>query len=206
MSTSTPLTSQPRYTALEDLQGLTVSVVGCAVGMVLLRTAGLITGGTAGLALLLSYGFEWGFGLTFFLVNLPFYLIAWWRGGMVFALKSLGAVTAVSALAEALPGWMQLSYLHPGAATLLFGVICGVGLLGLFRHGASLGGVSIIAVLIQEQTGLRAGWIQLAWDACLFAVALFLLPLPQVLWSLVGAVVLNFVIAMNHRRDWYLPG
>ena len=173
--------------------------------MVLLRSAGLITGGTAGLALLLSYGFGWSFGTTFFLVNLPFYLLAWWRGSAVFAIKSILAVTAVSWLAEQLPQWMQLSYLHPGAAALLFGVIAGVGLLGLFRHGSSLGGVSIVAVLIQERTGLRAGWLQLAWDAALFAVAFFLLPLPQVLWSLAGAVVLNFVIAMNHRRDWYLP-
>ena len=197
--------SLPRYTLLEDCQGLFVSVVGGALGMVLLRSAGLITGGTAGLALLLSYGFGWAFGITFFLVNLPFYLLAWWRGGVVFALKSLAAVTAVSWLSEQLPQWMQLSYLHPGAAALLFGVIAGVGLLGLFRHGSSLGGVSIVAVLIQDRIGLRAGWVQLAWDAALFAVAFFLLPLPQVLWSLVGAVILNFVIAMNHRRDWYLP-
>lgn len=199
-------TTPPRYTPLEDLQGLAVSVIGSALGMVLLSSAGLITGGTAGLALLLGHGFGWAFGPTFFLVNLPFYLIAWRQRGAVFALKSLGAVSAVSWLAEALPRWMQLDYVHPGVAALLFGVICGVALLGLFRHGSSLGGISIIAVLIQERTGVRAGWVQLGWDAALFAVAVFLLPLSQVFWSLIGAVFLNFVIAMNHRRDWYLPG
>jgi len=65
--------------------------------------------------------------------------------------------------------------------------------------------VSIVAVILQDATGIRAGWIQLGWDACLFAAALFVLDPMQVVWSLAGAVVLNLVIALNHRRDWYLP-
>jgi len=38
----------------------------------------------------------------------------------------------------------------------------------------------------------------------LFVIASFILAPEQVLWSLLGALVLNFVIAMNHRRDWYV--
>lgn len=195
----------PRYTLLEDAQGLLVSIVQGAFGILLLRTAGLVTGGTAGLALLISYATGWTFGWVFFLVNLPFYAFAWWKKGRVFAAKSFAAVTAVSWLAEALPNWITITNLHPALAAILFGVIAGVGLLGLFRHGSSLGGVSIVAVILQDATGIRAGWVQLGWDACLFAVSLFILSPEQVLWSLLGAVVLNFVIAMNHRRDWYLP-
>lgn len=195
----------PRYTLLEDAQGLFVSIVEGAFGILLLRTAGLMTGGTAGLALLISYASGWGFGWVFFLVNLPFYGFAWWKKGPVFAAKSFVAVTSVSALAEALPAWITISWLHPGLAALLFGVIAGVGLLGLFRHGSSLGGVSIVAVVLQDTVGIRAGWVQLGWDACLFFVALFILQPMQVFWSLVGAALLNLVIAMNHRRDWYLP-
>lgn len=196
----------PRHTPLEDAQGLLVSIIGGAFGIVLLRTAGLMTGGTAGLALLISYGTGWGFGWVFFTVNLPFYAFAWARKGPVFAGKSFLTVSAVSWLAEALPQWVTISHLHPAAAAVLFGVIAGVGLLGLFRHGSSLGGISIVAVILQDATGIRAGWIQLGWDACLFTAALFVLEPMQVVWSLVGAVVLNLVIALNHRRDWYLPG
>lgn len=202
--TASPLL--PRYTPFEDAQGLLISVIGGAFGMLLLSTAGLITGGTAGLALLISYGTGWGFGWTFFAVNLPFYVFALWQRGPVFTLKSFLAVSAVSALVGILPNWITLSYLHPGMAAMLFGIIAGVGVLGLFRHGSSLGGMNILALIIQDRFGIRAGWVQLGWDLCLFAVALFMLPLPLVLWSLLGAVILNFVIGMNHRRDWYLPG
>ena len=41
-------------------------------------------------------------------------------------------------------------------------------------------------------------------SAILFAVAATLFPLDRILWSLLGAVVLNAVIAFNHRRDWYV--
>lgn len=195
----------PRYTRIEDAQGLAISTILCALGIHMLRTAGLITGGTAGLALLISYAGGFNFGWVFFLVNLPFYGVALMRKGWVFTLKGFAAVTAVSMLAEAMPPFVSFAHIAPFAAAILFGVAAGFGLLGLFRHGSSLGGISIIAVIVQEKMGIRAGWVLLAWDLTLFAAAFLFMPAGLVLWSAAGAVVLNLVIAINHRSDWYLP-
>lgn len=195
---------QPRYTLLEDAQGLLISTVQCALGIHLLRAAGLVTGGTAGLALILSYAMGWGFGTTFFIVNLPFYAFAWARKGPVFAIKSFASVTLVSTIAEALPKVLEIAHVHPAVAAAGFGITAGVGLLGLFRHSSSLGGVSIVAVILQDRFGIRAGWVQSGWDFCLFLIAFAVLPADRVLWSLLGAVILNLVIALNHRRDWYV--
>lgn len=196
----------PRYTRLEDLQGLLIASIEGAFGLMLLGAAGLVTGGTAGLALLIAHLSGFGFGVMFFAVNLPFYWFAYSRKGIAFTLKTFLTVTVVSVMVELLPNWVSFSYLHPAVAAVLCGVVTGVGVLGLFRHGSSLGGVGIIAVIVQERFGIRAGWVQMAWDLTLFAVAAFMLPPELVLWSLVGAVVLNIVIALNHRKDWYLPG
>lgn len=87
---------------------------------------------------------------------------------------------------------------------MLFGISAGVGLLGLFRHKGSLGGVSIVAAILQDKFGFRAGWTQLIHDLVLFSIAAFILDLQLVAWSLLGAIVLNFVIALNHRPDWYV--
>jgi hypothetical protein len=35
-------------------------------------------------------------------------------------------------------------------------------------------------------------------------VAFFIFPVQIVLWSLLGGVVLNLTIAVNHRRDRYI--
>lgn len=194
----------PHYSALEDAQGLLVASAEAALGIHLLRAAGLMTGGTAGFALILSYAAGWSFGLTFFLINIPFYLFAFRARGMAFFLKSLAAVTLVSVMAEALGPVLQIADIHPAVAAALFGVSAGVGLLGLFRHSGSLGGVSIVAVVLQDRYGIRAGLTQIIHDSVLFAAAFLVLPVDRVLWSLLGALVLNLVIAFNHRRDWYV--
>ncbi|MFD2175334.1 YitT family protein [Rhodobacter lacus] len=193
-----------RYTLFEDLQGLVIASAQAALGIHLLRAAGLVTGGTAGMALILSYATGLNFSALFFGLNIPFYALAWWARGPIFCFKSLATVTLVSVMAEALKPFVVLQSIHPAAAALLFGASAGVGLLGLFRHSGSLGGVSIVALILQDKLGWRAGYVQIAHDLCLFAIALWLLPLDRVGWSLLGALVLNFVIAFNHRRDWYI--
>lgn len=205
MSTDPSLPATDRhYTLFEDLQGLVVASTQAALGIHMLRAAGLMTGGTAGVALILSYAFGWNFSVVFFTMNIPFYALAWLVRGPVFFAKSLGTVTAVSVLAELLKPVVVFDALHPGAAAALFGVSAGVGLLGLFRHSGSLGGMSIVALLLQDRYGIKAGVTQLVHDLILFAIAAALLPLDRVLWSLLGAVILNLVIAFNHRRDWYV--
>ena len=198
------LLPQPHHRPIEDLQGLVLASAQAALGLHLLRAAGLMTGGTAGLALILAYALGWNFSLTFFALNLPFFALAWRARGPAFCAKSLGSVTLVSLLAEALKPLLHLDWIHPGAAAVLFGVSAGVGLLGLFRHSGSLGGVSIVALILQDRYGIRAGITQIVHDALLFALAFAVLPAANVAWSMLGALVLNGVIALNHRRDWYV--
>ncbi|ROU04222.1 YitT family protein [Histidinibacterium lentulum] len=193
-----------KHSALEDVQGLGLGVFLCGVGLHVLTHAGLITGQTAGIAVILSYLTGWSFGAVFFVVNLPFYILAWRRLGPEFTLKSLASVTLLSLVTELLPlGWTIGTIATPLAA-LLFGAVTGIGLLAMFRHKGSLGGIGVVALLVQDTTGFRAGYVQLIADALIFGVGFLLFPASIVLWSLFGAVVLNLVIAVNHRRDRYV--
>ena len=193
-----------RHSLFEDAQGLATGTLLCAFGIVILTSAGLMTGQTAGLAVLIGYATGWPFAAVFFAVNLPFYALALARMGRRFTVKTFVAVALLSAMAAVLPGLIAFDSLHPGAAALLFGVVTGAGLLAVFRHGASLGGVGIIALMAQERLGWQAGWVQLGFDAVLFALALLVIDPMLVAWSLLGAVVVNSVIGVNHRRDRYI--
>ncbi|MDJ1008686.1 MAG: YitT family protein [Paracoccaceae bacterium] len=192
------------HTPLEDAQGLGIGVLLCALGTVLLTHLGFITGQTAGLALVIAYATGWSFGPVFFAVNLPFYVFAWLRLGPEFTLKTFGAVTLLALLAELMPGWMSLGPVNPIFGAVLIGAVLAVGLLAVFRHGGSLGGLGVVALYVQDKTGFRAGWVQLGFDIALFAVAFLLFPATIVFYSLLGAVVLNVLIAINHRRDRYI--
>ena len=68
----------------------------------------MVTGGTAGIAFVLHYATQVPFGLAFFVLNLPFYGLAWKRMGRRFTLKTPGcggfagaAVRSAAALAGA---------------------------------------------------------------------------------------------------------
>uniref|UniRef100_UPI0025F3E911 YitT family protein n=1 Tax=Sediminimonas sp. TaxID=2823379 RepID=UPI0025F3E911 len=165
---------------------------------------GLVTGQTAGLAVLLSYVTGYGFGPVFFVINLPFYWLALRRMGLAFTLKTFAAVGLMSLFSILIPGWFTIASLAPVPGAILFGMMTGAGLLALFRHGASLGGVGILALYLQDSTGFRAGYTQLLFDAGLFAVAFFVIDTPALALSILGAVVVNLTIAINHRRDWYV--
>lgn len=198
-------TDTPRkHTALADAQGLFFGTSMAAFGVLILTHLGLVTGQTAGLAILLSYMTGFGFGPVFFALNLPFYWLGLRRMGWRFTIKTFVAVGLVTVMSMNLPKYLTLDYLHPVVGAILFGMVTGAGLLALFRHGASLGGVGIVALYLQDKTGFRAGWTQLLFDAVVFALAFTVIaPLP-VLYSMLGALVVNLVIAINHRRDFYI--
>lgn len=193
-----------RHTAAEDLQGIAYGATVAAFAITILTHLGLVTGQTAGLAVLLSYATGLSFGTVFFVINLPFYWLGYRRMGWVFAAKTFLAVGALSLLSALVPGWVSFARLDPVFGAVIFGLISGSALLALFRHGASLGGVGILALHLQDRTGFRAGHTQLLFDGALFAVALFVLDLRTVALSFLGAVVVNLVIAINHRRDRYI--
>lgn len=200
----TDMQTKADHSLFDDIQGMSLGVFMAGLGLHLLTTAGLITGQTAGIAVILSYLTDYSFGSIFFLINLPFYMLAWRRLGAAFTIKSLISVTLLSVLAELIPQGFVIGYLDPVLGAIAFGAVTGVGLLALFRHNGSLGGLGVVALLIQDTTGFRAGWVQLIFDGFVFGTAFFLFDAGIVLYSLLGAVVLNVIIAFNHRRDRYV--
>ena len=194
----------PRHTPVEDLAGLLTGSFLASLGLHVLDAGGVITGGTAGLALLLAHVTALGFGPLFFLLSLPFVALALRRKGRRFTLRSGLALAAVAAFSLVHPLAAPLEDVDQVYAALAGNLAAGVGILIVFRHGASLGGFNVIALLCQERRGWRAGYVQLALDTAVVAAFLAVGDGSQVLLSAAGAVVLNLVLAMNHRPGRYL--
>lgn len=195
---------QPKHTTLEDLQGFAISLITAAIGLTIIAQLGFITGQTAGLALVIAYLTGWSFSWVFWIINLPFYVLAWMRMGREFTLKSIACVTILSVLMAYIPNWLSFDHIDPLFGIITFGILTGYGLLGTFRHKGSLGGLGVVALYAQDHFGVRAGVVQLAFDAVLFTVAFALFEPERVWYSLLGALILNGVIAFNHRRDRYI--
>jgi uncharacterized membrane-anchored protein YitT (DUF2179 family) len=196
--------NRSRHSALEDAQALLFGTAMCSLGLVMLQDLEFVTGQTAGLALIISYWSDWNFGTVFFVVNLPFYWLAAQRFGLQFVGKTFAAVTLMTLFTTCLPSLISFSYINPLTGAILFGILTGTGLLALFRHNASLGGVGILALYLQDKAGFQAGWTQLVFDIFVFCLAFFAIEPRAVAYSIVGAVFVNLTIAVNHRRDRYI--
>lgn len=175
-----------------------------ALGVVLFRQAGLLTGGTAGIAFLMHYATGWNFSVCFFAINLPFYWLAWQRMGVQFTLKTLAAVTLLSIFVEAIPHWIRIDSLATPYAAAMGGLLAGAGMLMLFRHRASLGGLNVLVLWLQEKRGWRAGHLQMGLDCAIVLTATAFVPWQQLAWSVVGAVAMNLTLAINHRPGRYM--
>ncbi|GAA2002534.1 YitT family protein [Nakamurella flavida] len=198
-----PARSPLHHSVLDDTLGLLTGTVLAALGLFLLTASHAVTGGTAGVALLVSYATPLPFGALFFLVNLPFFVLAVRAKGWAFTVRSAVCVAAVSVLSALLPSVIGLEHLNPVVGVLLGNLLVGVALLVLFRHHTSLGGFGILALVVQERTGWRAGYVQMALDVVVVLTALAVVPPGNVLISAAGAIVLNLVLALNHRPGRY---
>ncbi len=192
-----------QHSLLEDLQALLSATLLIALAINLYKSAGLLTGGTAGLGFLLAYATPMSFSLGYFLINLPFYLLAYKRMGLAFTLRTLGAVTLVALFVELSGHWVQFVLLRPAYAAVLGGILMGVGMLMLFRHRASLGGVNLLVLYLQDRFGWRAGKLQMLIDCLILLAAWLLVGAQAIVLSVLGAVVLNLVLAFNHKAGRY---
>jgi uncharacterized membrane-anchored protein YitT (DUF2179 family) len=124
--------------------------------------------------------------------------------GVAFTVKTLAAITLLALLVEALPAWLVIAQLATPLAAVLGGLLTGTGMLILFRHRASLGGLNVLVLYLQEKRGWRAGYLQMGLDGAIVLTAFAVLPWQQIAWSVLGAVAMNLTLAINHRPGRYM--
>jgi uncharacterized membrane-anchored protein YitT (DUF2179 family) len=200
-----PLAAPP-HSLFEDVAGVVTGSFLASLGLFVLASGGVITGGTAGLSLLLSHTVGWPFAATFLIVSLPFVGLAIRGKGLAFTLRSAAALAIVSLFSALQPGLLGPMTIDPLYAALVGNLLAGVGILVVFRHRSSLGGFNVVALLCQERLGWRAGYVQMGLDLVVVLAFAAVSDLGLALASAAGAVLLNLVIAMNHRPGRYTGG
>jgi uncharacterized membrane-anchored protein YitT (DUF2179 family) len=195
-----------KHSLLEDVQAILASALIAALGVYLLQSSHVVTGGSAGLTLLLAQSFNLDFALAYPLISLPFMALAFWRRGIRFTVKSLITISTLSVFSYALPQLINLSSIQAWFGAILGNLLLGVAMLMMFRHSTSLGGFNVIALIAQDRLNWKAGYVQMALDAAVVISFAAINPSWSALWAIIGVVTLNFVLATNHRPDRYIAG
>ncbi|WP_322009371.1 YitT family protein [Paraburkholderia sp. J12] len=196
--------TQLRHRLSEDILALTVGTLLVSLGASMYSRAGLLTGGTAGLAFLAHYACGISFGGAYFLINLPFCLFAIRHMPIQFRVRTVCAVVLVSAFSGLHSRFIHYDHLNLFYAAVLGGVLMGTGFVVLFRHRASLGGVNAVALFLQERHNVRAGKVQMAVDVAVVLASMFVVSPLLLCASVLGAITLNLVVALNHKPGRYV--
>ena len=155
----------------EDVYAIIVGCVMIALGLAMLRAAGLVTGGIAGIALLLSYLVPLPTGVLFTVINIPFFLFAKAAMGSRFMWRTIAVNGGIALFSTMARYGFRIVEVHPAFAAIAGGTVIGMGILALARHDAGVGGTGVVTLWLQRTRGWNAGRTQIAIDLAILAAS-----------------------------------
>jgi uncharacterized membrane-anchored protein YitT (DUF2179 family) len=159
--------------------------------------------GFTGLSLVIHYLFpSLSLYQLYFMFNIPVFALGWLYVGRRFFLYSIAGMLFFSgALA-----WAQLSIpVHDKLlASILAGIIMGVGSGIILRSLGSAGGLDILSVILLKRFSVRLGTTIIAFNAAILICGAILLSLERALYTLiyvyVNSSVVNLVVTGLSQR------
>lgn len=192
------------HSLAEDGYALVIGCILIVVGLVFLKAAGLVTGGVAGIALLISYRVPLPAGVLFTLINIPFFAFAHRVMGARFALKSLLVNFGIAGFSSLARLSIRIVDVHPAFAAIVGGTVIGMGILALARHQAGVGGTGVVTLWLQRTRGWNAGRSQIAIDVVILALSAPIIGPGPLLWSALSAAAMSLILIAWHRPDRYI--
>ncbi|MCB5238311.1 YitT family protein [Niallia circulans] len=180
------------------MKKIIVMMFGCLItsfGLYLLKGSAIVTGGTAGLALSVSYLLPISFSILFTLINIPFYILSYFKMGKKFTLSTILAVSLVTFFSYLLSLILPPFALYPLLGSMIGGVIIGIGTIILFMNGSSLGGAQILSITLQKQFNWNMGKTNFIFDTIVILIGLYSVGLVRGLYSIVSVFIISFMMS-----------
>ncbi len=161
----------------------------------------LYTGGLMGIILIFDSvtGGLLGFGVSYFLFNVPLLFLSWFKLGKRFTFYTILSVVFISLFTAFLPEIKQISD-DKLIMSLFGGVLTGVGVFFLLQSGGSAGGSDIISLYFSEKTGKPLGFFALIFNIIVLTLTAVLFDIEIVLYTLIGSYTASIVIDKYHTR------
>ena len=186
-------------------------VVGCFVtasGLVMFTIPNHIApGGSSGLATSLAEFIPISVGILTWIVNVPILLGSWKILGKNVTIKTLIASTVLSGFMELMDPVFPKFTENPLMASVLGGILIGIGIGILFLKGFSMGGTDLLSIMIGKYLpNTSVGYILMVCDAAVVVIAAIVFKdLEVFLYSIITVAVASkainvFMDGMNYAR------
>ena len=135
----------------KKVMGYVLMTLACfcyAVGISLfVEPNNIASGGVTGIAIILNKAIGGSTGIWFFVINIPILLIGMWKFGFKFLMSTVYCTTIISVLTDLLSRYGSPLTSDVLVATIAGGMLTAIGMGGVFRAGATTGGMDIVVKL-----------------------------------------------------------
>ncbi|HAU31780.1 MAG: hypothetical protein XD78_0734 [Desulfotomaculum sp. 46_296] len=156
----------------------------------------IIDGGVVGISIIASYLSHLPLGIFIFVLNLPFLCIGYNHIGKTFVFSTLFSVTSLSF-------WVTVLHLHTPVtqdlllASVFGGIVLGAGIGIIIRHGGSLDGTEVVAIILDKKTGFSVGEIVMFFNVFIISSAGFVFGWDRAMYSLLAYYITFNVIDLT---------
>lgn len=154
----------------------------------------IIDGGIVGVSIILNHFFDkFGLGMFIFVLNIPFFLLAFNKIGKKFVLQTIYAIIALS---------LSVNYFHhfetitaqPILIVVFGGILLGTGVGLVLKSGGSMDGTEILSVVLSKKFGFSVGeWI-MAFNVIIYTAAGFVFGVENAMYAILTYLVAYKVI------------
>ncbi|MCB2289412.1 YitT family protein [Clostridium sp. CS001] len=150
----------------------------------------LLSGGVAGIAIILQYLTKFPSGYWVILINIPIFLIGIKVVDREFGIFSFIGMISMSLSLIITRNFHSLNYISdPLIASLCGGALTGIGAAIIFKNRASQGGTDIIAVVVKKKYGISIGRIAFMINSVIVAMGMFIGSLETAVYTLIAMYI-----------------
>jgi uncharacterized membrane-anchored protein YitT (DUF2179 family) len=154
--------------------GVTFGVLLMALGLdIFLVPNKVAAGGVGGIATILHYLIGAPVGLTMLALNVPLFVIAIYRLGFRYGLRSLYGTVSLSLFIDILAPYLPVATHDTLLAGIFGGALVGLGLGIVFRYRGTTGGTDLAAAILRTYTGANVGQLLFLIDGAVVLAAGF---------------------------------
>lgn len=186
---------------IRDYLFITIGLVLYSIGLTgFLMPNKIVTGGLAGISLLINYSVGVPVWVTTLIVNLVLMIFAWFILGRKFVINTLfGAfgLTLAIGIAEKYITGAILPNVDPLMASIIGAICCGIGLGLVYSMNSTTGGTDIIGAIITKYRYISMGRGLMYVDIIIISSSWFLFQsLEKIVYGLIVIAVLYYAVDM----------
>lgn len=161
----------------------------------------LVEGGMIGLGLIFKYMWNVHVGLTIIVLSTPIYILSWFYHRPFFfnGINGLLFSSFIIDLMEPLKTWFHISLF---LSAILGGCFIGIGTGLMLKHGASTGGLDLLAQFISSKISINVGILIYVFDGTIILLSSEIVPFRAVLYS---TITITFVAIMTTLLNTHYP-